>query len=186
MSDAPRTAQLEALLFVASKPLSVKKVAELLHCAAEDIDRAAEELRHFYHEGNRGIQLLRQGTQLQLATNPQFATLVSALYRDELSGELTRPSLETLTIIAYRGPIRRVELDQIRGVNCTLIVRNLLVRGLIQTNEEESPLERAYTISMDCLRHLGLSSVEELPDYESLHQDPTMMAVLSESSAPQV
>ncbi len=177
---APLTTQLEAMLFVASKPLTIKKCSELLHVTIEAVEEAAEELRVWYQSQQRGIQLLRQGSQLQLTSHPQFANIVGLLYRDELSGELTRPALETLTIIAYRGPIRRAELDQIRGVNCALIIRNLLVRGLIETDEEISPYEREYSITMDCLRHLGLGSVEELPEYQALHNHPTLIAALEQ------
>ncbi len=183
MSDSPeQQAQLEAILFVSIKPLSMSTIAQLLHCDAPQAQEAVEILDHWYREEGRGLQIIRQGNTVQLMSHPRFGALVSALYREETSGELTRPALETLTIIAYRGPIRKSELDQIRGVNCALILRNLLLRGLIQ--EEEVSHERFYALTMDCIRNLGLSRVEELPEYALLQTDEKINAVIEQVCPP--
>jgi len=175
----PLSSQLEALLFVASKPLSFKKIAEMLHIGSAEVRSLIEELKALYED--RGVQVLEQGENVQLVSHPRYGAMTAALYRDEISGELTRPALETLTIIAYRGPIRKAELDQIRGVNCALILRNLQLRGLVDVSEVKERHERAYTISMDCLRHLGISKVQDLSDYEALHHDPTITALVGEA-----
>lgn len=162
---------LEAMLFISSKPLSSSKLSQITGVSEDEIIEAVEELRKRYAKEERGMQILRQSNQFQMMTNPACATAVSTLYHDELAGELSRPSLETLTIIAYRGPIRKVELDQIRGVNCALILRNLLLRGLIEVDDEQNDaFDRRYSVTMEFLRHMGLRSVDELPDYKSLHE----------------
>src|SRR3989344_5983048 len=105
-----------------------------------------------------------------LATSADTATAVQKFLKDETTGELTRPSLETLTIIAYRGPVTRSDLERIRGVNCSIILRNLMVRGLVEAREDKRQLTTYYTVSFEFLRHLGLPRITELPEYEALHR----------------
>ena len=105
-----------------------------------------------------------------MATNAENTDVVEGFIRDEIAGELTRAQLETLTVIAYRGPITRPELEQIRGVNCAIIVRNLLMRGLLDERDAVQKLLPVYTVSVEALRHLGVDSVRELPQYELLSQ----------------
>jgi segregation and condensation protein B len=97
-----------------------------------------------------------------------------------LTGELTRPQLETLTIIAYRGPITKPEIEQIRGINCSLIIRNLLMRGLVEEAESAEKLQPVYSVSGDFVRHLGLHAIGELPEYASFHENEKMTQMLSE------
>lgn len=176
---------LEAMLFISSKPLSVAKLAQIAGVDEDEIVGAVEQLRKRYALEERGMQILRQANQFQMMTNPACATAVSSLYHDELAGELSRPSLETLTIVAYRGPIRKVELDQIRGVNCALILRNLLLRGLIEVDDDEiDAFDRRYSVTMEFLRHMGLRAVNELPEYESLHAHQKIEEFLEATQKP--
>ncbi|MFA6512375.1 MAG: SMC-Scp complex subunit ScpB [Patescibacteria group bacterium] len=160
-------AQLESILFMSPDPLSTKKLAVITQHKPEDIEKALDELGKDIAEGERGVLLQRTGKEVQLTSHPDAAKLVEQFIKSEMTGELTRPQLETLTIVAYRGPIGKMELDQIRGVNCALILRNLLIRGLITRGEVAKEIYE-YEISMDFLRHLGLSYVRELPNYETL------------------
>ncbi len=111
-------------------------------------------------------------------SHPDHAELVASFLKDETSGELTRPALETLSIIAYRQPITKPELEQIRGVNCSLILRNLLLRGLIEDKEDSKRMQTVYRVTMDFVRLLGLSSMDQLPDYQSLREHPHIDDVL--------
>lgn len=88
--------------------------------------------------------------------------------KDEMAGELTKAQLETLTVVAYRSPVTRPELEQIRGVNCAVILRNLLVRGLIEEKEHATHPIPVYTLSLEAMRHLGMTSTTELPQYAEL------------------
>jgi segregation and condensation protein B len=99
------------------------------------------------------------------------AHVVATFLKEQRSGELTRPALETLTIVAYRGPVAKSEIDLIRGVNCSLILRILLIRGLITAREDQDRMVTLYEISFDFLRHLGIREVRELPQYHELHTD---------------
>jgi segregation and condensation protein B len=173
-------AQLESLLFMASQPLSVKKLADLTDSSPEEVEQKLEELRQEYLQERRGINLLKIDQRYQMVSSPENAFLVKKYLKEELSGELTKPALETLTIIAYRGPITKAELEQIRGVNCSLILRNLLIKGLIESFEDKKEMKRYYQITFDFLRYLGISSSEQLPDYEKLNKDRNLEELLKE------
>lgn len=163
------SAKIEALLFVATKPMPIKQLAKILGASIEDIDAAISQLVVVRNTDLSGIHFIVGDEGIQLVSNPLFADVVSALAKEDVDSELTRPSLETLTIVAYRGPMTKPEIEAIRGVNCTLILRNLLVRGLITEEEDSIKLQAVYTLSNDALRYLGLHDVKELADYDVLH-----------------
>lgn len=162
-------AQIESILFVASKPLSYKKIAAALGKQEADIEEQIENLKMKYNVDHSGIHILVDHGQVQMATNPEHAEIIEGFIKDEISGELTKAQLETLTVIAYRSPISRPEIEELRGVNCSVILRNLLMRGLIREVDDKEALLPTYALSIDALRALGISGVEELPDFEQLH-----------------
>lgn len=170
-------AVIESLLLVSSRPLTAKRLAETLGKDKEDVKKALDALIAEYDARGGGIVLLRNGEEVQMATAPEASKTVREFLKDEAFGELTRPSLETLTIVAYRGPITKPELEQIRGVNCSLILRNLMIRGLVRQEGE------TYSVTMDFIRHLGLARVEDLPDYEKLNSDENLRKLLEQASA---
>ena len=159
------TSQIESILFVASKPLTVKQIAKAISAKEADIVDALETLKMKYNQADSGIKILFSDEVVQMSTAPENSEWVDLFIKDEVSGELTKAQLETLTVIAYRGPVTRPELEQIRGVNCALIIRNLLVRGLIEEKEEINKILPSYFVSVEALRHLGINSVENLSDY---------------------
>jgi segregation and condensation protein B len=158
---------IESILFVASKPLSAAAIARSLKAKEADVREAIEDLKARYNHAGSGIHILTIGDEVEMGTNPEHAAAIEGFVKDEIAGELTKAQLETLTVIAYRGPVTRPELEQIRGVNCALILRNLLLRGLIE--EKEDDILPRFTVSFEALRHLGIRDVSELPEYESLH-----------------
>lgn len=170
--------QLESLLFIAAKPLTTKQLAEWLEVKPAEITEACEVLAEDYKASERGIQLTQNNDKYQLVSSPDNAEAVQKFIQEETGGELSRPSLEALTIIAYRGPVAKFELDRIRGVNCSLILRNLLIRGLVEAKDDKG--ETYYNVSLDFLRFLGIGSVTALPDYERLHVEETINQVLEE------
>lgn len=161
---------LQALLFASSKPLSVRQIAGHVSLSVQEVEGALAELAERMNTESSGIHIMKAGDGYQLVTNPVCAELVGRLTKDE-PGELSRPSLETLTVIAYRSPITQPELEAIRGVQCSLILRNLLIRGLIVERDDAGKGEPVYTLSSDTLRYLGVHSEKELPDYDAFHGD---------------
>ena len=171
--------QIEALLFASAKPLSRKKLADHLGISLADVRASLDVLRDRL-SASSGLQIQTNGELVELATNPAHADIVAKVAKDEQAGELTRASLETLTILAYCGPMTRPELEQIRGIQSSMILRNLLLRGLVDEAEEERLGQTVYRVTFDFLNHLGLSSVEELPDYALLRGNENVIDVLKE------
>lgn len=172
--------QIESLLFISGRPMSVAKMCEILKKDKKEIVEAAEELMREFNSSERGVNIQKTGTSYQMATAPGNAGLIQVFIKAEQTGELTKPSLETLTIIAYRGPITKAELEQIRGINCGLILRNLLIKGLIDQTEDKEKMATVYTITFDFLRFLGLNRAEELPGYNKLNSDENLKKLLEQ------
>ena len=163
---------IESLLFISAKPMSVKKLAELTNSDKSEVREAFESLTSVYEaRKTKGIELKKIGDSYQMSTASNARTTVEKFIKDEITGELTKPSIETLTIIAYRGPVSKFELEQIRGVNCSLILRNLMMRGLVQSEEDKKKKQVYYQITFDFLRYLGITKQDELPDYERLNSN---------------
>lgn len=160
--------------------MTAKKMAELLAVKEQEIEAALKELQARYRERQGGVQLFSTGKQWQMGTVGENAEVVAQYVKEEFSGELTRPQLETLTVIAYRGPISKVELEIIRGVSCGLILRNLMIRGLVDEEYEPKRKETRYRISLEFLRHLGIDSVQALPEYEKLHGHEVIGTLLAQ------
>lgn len=160
---------IEAVLFISPRPMSIRRLASILDVEEKAIREALSELIKEYSSRLGGVVIAEHEGEAQMITTADTATVVQKFLKDETTGELTKPSLETLTIIAYRGPITRSDLEKIRGVNCSIILRNLMMRGLVEAKEDKKRLITFYTISMEFLRFLGLKNILELPDYDSLH-----------------
>jgi segregation and condensation protein B len=174
--------QVESILFIAGRPVSVKKMAEHLNVPQKQVTKACKELVDEYKKQERGVRLIKNESRYQLVSSPVNAEVVKDFIKEETSGELTRPSLETLTIIAYRAPVTKIEIERIRGVNCSLILRNLLIRGLVEAKTDKKKNEVYYTVSFDFLKFLGISNIEELPDYERLNRDETIEEMMSQDN----
>lgn len=162
--------QLESILFVASKSLTVEQLAKAANVSVDKVRDAIQTLQVKYNHDDSGIRILTADDSVQMSTNSENSTVVEQFIKDEVAGELTKAQLETMTVIAYRGPITRPELEQIRGVNCAVIIRNLLMRGLLEEHASAEKLMPTYILSTEALRHLGVDSVEQLPEYDNLSQ----------------
>ncbi|PLX27171.1 SMC-Scp complex subunit ScpB [Candidatus Parcubacteria bacterium] len=174
--------KIESLLFISAKPMSVKALAGFVKKNDEEVKKACEDLVKEYQEAKKGIQIIKNASKFQMVSSADNAKLIQEFLQDETSGELSRPSLETLTIIAYRGPISKLDLDRIRGVNCSLILRNLLLRGLVEVKVDKQKDESYYNVTMDFVRFLGISDVSELPDFEKLSQDDSIDRMLEDEN----
>lgn len=159
--------QLESVLFLKGEPSSVGWLAKTLGKKQEEINVALEELSKRLE--NRGVRLVRNGDNAVLTTAPESAEILKSIVQTEFDSELSKASLETLSIIIYKNTASRAEIDYIRGVNSSFILRNLLVRGLIEReNQRGEDRSYAYKPSLSLLEHFGVKSLEELPDYASV------------------
>ena len=156
---------IEAILFVSDKPISIDTIKAVL----EDIEPTAiralvEELNQEYRASERSFGIKEIAGGFQMLTDPRYGEWVAKLYKrppDRLSG----PALETLSIIAYKQPITRAEIEAIRGVNVDGVVHTLEERGLIRTRGRKDVPGRPilYGTTNEFLQHFGLRSLEELP-----------------------
>lgn len=157
--------KIEALLFVAGEGLSVPRLASILKKKDEEIESAIEALESHLNEAH-AISVLKDGDHRALVTSNEVSKVVEDFAKEEFSEELTRAGLETLAIIAYKGPIKRSEIDYIRGVNSSFMVRNLLMRGLLErVRDAKDSRAYFYRVSADFLKFLGVASRSELPEY---------------------
>lgn len=157
--------QLETLLFIYGAPMSYAKAAKSLSLSSEEVVSVAERLRDRLEESESGLTLLFHDNRFQLTTRPEFAQIVETVITSDLKGPLSPSSLETLTIVAYAGPVSRAEVDYIRGVNSSFTLRSLLLRGLITRKPGEGN-NYLYEVSAECLKYFGISEVSQLPGYE--------------------
>jgi segregation and condensation protein B len=173
------SSRIEAILFAAAQPLSKKRLMDVTGADRAELDKALLELGERHGE-NSGIVLMAHGNDVELVTNPDASEEVRAVLKAEQQGELSRPSLEALAVLAYRGPMTRPELEQIRGVQSSMILRNLMLRGLVEMREEQKLGQPVYEVTAEFYKHLGYKSPAELPDYETLRGNSAVVQALKE------
>jgi segregation and condensation protein B len=168
-------AKLEAILFWKAEPVSFKKLAQLLSVTETDVKAGLIELETAFKNrvgGGSGLTLVQTDEEVMLGTAKEFSSLIEQLTKDELSRDLGKAGLETLSIVLYQGPISRADIDYIRGVNSQFILRNLLIRGLVErVDNPKDARSFLYKTTLDLLAHLGISKIEELPEYEKVRAD---------------
>lgn len=174
-------AAIESLLYISPHAVALAKLCTFAECTPDEAKAALTELINEY-KNHAGLQLNRIGDTYQFSTTPAAARAVEKYLEEEEKKELTKPSLETLTIIAYRGPVSKAELELIRGVNCSLILRNLLIRGLIEEEYDASLALTRYKVTFDFLHYLGLREPQELPDFHTLNTNENLEKLLREST----
>ncbi len=166
--SADHLLKIQTLLLLSHKPIKFKELATVLSVEIKEVKKYITTLRDQFNQPESGWWVVETNDAVQLVTNPSQADFIESYLEVEQMAELTRPSLEALTIISYNGPIAKSVLDRIRGVNCALILRNLMIKGLIEEINDQG--ERKYQVTMDFLKHLGLSDINELPEYDKFNQ----------------
>jgi len=157
--------QIEAILFFKAEPVSVFDLAKMLSKSEDEIRSALSVLDEKLK--NRGVVLVNKDDEVMLETAPDAGVLIEGLIKEELSKDLGRAGLETLAIVLYRNPVSRAEIDHIRGVNSNFILRNLLVRGLVERiSNPNNQRGFLYRPSFELLAFMGVKSVEDLPEYD--------------------
>jgi segregation and condensation protein B len=164
-------AKIESLLFFKTDPVSVKELAKMLSISEGEVMDGLQVLEKNL-EG-RGVCLLKKDDSVMLGTSAEMSPVIESLIKEELNRDLGRAGLETLAIVLYRGPILKSEIDYIRGVNSGFILRNLLVRGLVE--KEQNPAGRGfiYKPTFDLIQHLGVAETKQLPDFEEINNSLT-------------
>jgi segregation and condensation protein B len=162
--------KIEAILFFRGESVSLKKIANILEITVEEAKQGIETLKNRLQTG--ALTIITKDDEVMLATRPEVAPLIENLVKEELSRDLGKAGLETLSIVLYKGPISRREIDYIRGVNSQFIMRNLLIRGLVEKITDEKDERRfLYRPTFELLQMLGVSSISELPEYTKVQEE---------------
>lgn len=165
MPNEPLENQIEAVLFYKGGAVSIKELSAAIGVPESEINTYAESLRASL-EG-RGVRLVRDGNMLALATAPSTHELIEKMRREELEGPLGKAGLETLAVIIFRGPLSRVDIEYVRGVNCSSILRSLMIRGLVQRTENPNDKRSfLYQTTAELPAFFGVSQISELPQFE--------------------
>ena len=170
MSKVREPAVLEALLFASSKPLSMDNLSESSGWEKKEIRESLKALKDEYEAQGRGFTLEEVAGGFQLRSDPRFAEQVSKLFASRAKRRFTRSSLETLSIIAYRQPVTRAEVEQIRGVDSGAVLKTLLSQVMIRVlGRKEAPGRPIlYGSTREFLEYFGLRDLESLPTLEEV------------------
>lgn len=185
------SALLEALLFVADGPVEVSQLAKTLAVESEVIYSGVQKLDQEYVRAGRGLRVQEYNGKFQLVTRPTFAPLIETFLNLDLTTRLSAPALETLAIVAYRQPVTRAQIEAVRGVDCSAILRSLVQRSLIQENGRLEGAGRPilYSVTENFMHHFGLTGLNELPTLETTEADTlwaaTMLAESGERASEQ-
>jgi segregation and condensation protein B len=160
-------AMIEVLLFVGVMPISISQIAGSLSESSKSIKVALKELDDHYRK-TRGLRLQWKGKKVQLVSSPELSEIIEDFLGIETTTTLTQASLETMAIIAYKQPVTRPMIEEVRGVNSDGVVRNLLSKGLIEEVGRAEGVGRPilYCTTTEFLNHFGLTSIKELPPFE--------------------
>ncbi|MBR4081611.1 MAG: SMC-Scp complex subunit ScpB [Clostridia bacterium] len=157
--------RIEAILFVAGEPVRVEDVARALKVTEKEISAALDKLRDEYDFHQRGFCLRRFGTQVQLSTRALYGEDVVNMLQPVQKQSLSQAAMETLAVVAYRQPVTKAEIEQVRGVKCDYSVQSLVNKGLIAEVGRKDTLGRPilYGTTEEFLSHFGISDLTELP-----------------------
>ncbi|MFA5937019.1 MAG: SMC-Scp complex subunit ScpB [Candidatus Paceibacterota bacterium] len=160
--------KIEAILFFKGEPMSRKKLSEFLEVGQLEINESLEKLKE--NLKSRGIVLQEKENEITLGTAPELSEIIEKLQKEELNKELSKASLETLSIILYKNGVSRSLIDYIRGVNSSFTLRALSIRGLVEKSIDAEDSRRfIYKPTFELLSFMGVSKVEELPDYNTVN-----------------
>lgn len=173
----PLAQKIEALLLAYGEPMKKDELAKKLNAPIEQVDESINEVQQCL--AGHGISLLVTSSSLQLVTSPHLSDFMSSFMSDA-SSELSQAASETLSIIAYKGPISRYDVDVIRGVDSRRMIELLLHRGIIE-DVTKNTRARMYDVTEKFLTHIGIENKNRLPDWENLSNDDRVRKIIEES-----
>ncbi|MFM2374331.1 MAG: segregation and condensation protein segregation and condensation protein [Candidatus Parcubacteria bacterium] len=157
--------RIEAVLFYRGEPVEKRELARLFDVDEEGVTGALTSLTAAL--SGRGVRLLETPTEVALVTAPELSETIETMRKEELKRDIGKAGAETLSIVLYRGPVSRTDIDYIRGVNSSFILRNLMMRGLVaRAQNPKDSRTFVYDITPELLTLLGVTSRAALPDYE--------------------
>ena len=182
MAEVETRRALEALLFVADGPVGLEELVSALQVSLEQVEAAINEMVTLATE--RGVTIVRQGSRVRMVTVPEAGEVVERYLGTDHAPKLSTAALETLSIVAYRQPTTRAQLEAVRGVSCDGVLRTLVARGLVAPvgRLEQAGRPMLYGTTFDFLEYMGVGSLEQLPQ---LPETMIAEAEAKESSMPE-
>lgn len=156
--------QIEGVLFYKATPMKKAALCKLFTVDEATLSAALSALKERLHTS--GVRLSETDTEVELVTAPELDTLIESVRKDEMKRDIGKAGAETLAIVLYKGPISRAQIDRIRGVNSSFILRNLQIRGLVERDIQKN--SAVFSITPTLLSHLGVTNKTELPNYASV------------------
>jgi segregation and condensation protein B len=165
VSEGSLKGRIEAILFVAGEAVSLKDLSNSLKISEKALKKELNEISSEYDYEQRGFMLKRFGDKVQLATRPLYAGDIVRLLQPVQQQSLSQAAMETLAVVAYKQPVTRAEVEQIRGVKCDYSLQSLMIKGMIQEAGRKDTIGRPilYATTDFFLSHFGISSLDDLP-----------------------
>ncbi|WP_027340000.1 SMC-Scp complex subunit ScpB [Halonatronum saccharophilum] len=166
----------EALLFMGTDPLKLKDIVDVLGITKEEVKDSLDKIKKEYQGADKGIELVTVNKGYQLQTKEQYQPFIKELHKPEMNNSLSQAALETLTIVAYKQPITRAEVEAIRGVNVEKALKTLQKRGLIKEKGKKDTIGNPiiYGTTDQFLEYMGLNDLKDLPlpqEFTQLHEE---------------
>lgn len=160
----PLDIAIEGVLFYRGTPVKKAELIKLFSCTDEDLETALQSLKDRLTSG--ALRLIQTEREVQMVTASELDELIESIRKDELRRDIGKAGAETLAVVLYKGPVTRADIDRIRGVNSAFILRNLLVRGLVERTPEGKT--HTFDVTPELLAHLGITNKLELPEYATV------------------
>lgn len=165
--------KIEAILFSEGGPVSLKKIAQIVGVEELEVQGALQLLSESL--AHRGITLVVSHAEAVLVVAESARSTIEGMYERELGKEIGEAGLEVLAILLYRGPSTRAQIDYIRGVNTSSTIRTLIARGLVERiSNPHDAREYVYRPTTEALAYLGVTRVEDLPEYGTITRELAM------------
>jgi len=164
--------KIETILFLESEPVSIDDLAKKLGISQEDCLEELKKIKDNYRKNNSSFDLVFTKNEVQLVIKKDLAPFIKDYYKNDKTEQLSPAILEVLAIISYKSPISKAEIEYIRGVNCSSILRKLALRGLIEKKEKIANSRIfSYEPSLKLFKKLGILQLKDLPNYDKLTKD---------------
>jgi segregation and condensation protein B len=162
--------KIESYLFWKNEPVNLKDLMKIFQIDKAVLDLEINNLQERYKDS--GLSLKLTDEKITITTSPETSELIDELIKEDLNKDLSKATIETLSIIIYRGPIKKSEIDYIRGVSSQFILRNLQTRGLIdKISDPNDSRSYLYKPSIELLNYLGINQISEISDYQAVNND---------------
>ncbi|MCK5080979.1 MAG: SMC-Scp complex subunit ScpB [Candidatus Moranbacteria bacterium] len=164
--------KIEAILFLEADPVFISKLAKNLEVTSKKCLTELKRVEDDYKKNDSSLRLVFKKDEVQLVVNPELSVFLKKYFKNDKTEQLSPAMLEVLSIVVYKGPIGKASIEHVRGVNCSLILRKLAIRGLIDRKEQvDNSRIFIYEPSLKLLKKLGVSRLEDLPDYGKLTKE---------------